>query len=194
MLVGILADTHIPYRIPEIPTDVIEALRNVDVILHAGDVDDPWALSPLQQIAPVYAVRGNYHVLDNSSGGKEFPRNQNLTLCGSNIVMTHGHMLGWSTLFWRMTGLLRAALGAKNYHWRDAFTSRILIRKYPSADIYIFGHTHRYYHKMYGQKLVLNPGAACSAAYFNAQVETSLIRLTLDIGAVPVVEKVVLAA
>jgi len=33
---------HVPYRAAEITPQFLEALAGVDLILHAGDVDEPW--------------------------------------------------------------------------------------------------------------------------------------------------------
>jgi putative phosphoesterase len=52
--IGILSDTHGQLR-----PAVLRAFRNVGMILHAGDVGDPAILRELEQLAPVYAVRGN---------------------------------------------------------------------------------------------------------------------------------------
>jgi uncharacterized protein len=54
MLLGIISDTHGLLR-----PGVAEAFRDVDRILHAGDIDRPAILEALSEIAPVVAVRGN---------------------------------------------------------------------------------------------------------------------------------------
>ena len=41
MLVGIIADTHIPHRLKAVPQAVFEIFSEVDLILHAGDIVDP---------------------------------------------------------------------------------------------------------------------------------------------------------
>lgn len=53
-VIGIISDTHGLVR-PE----AVEALKGVDLILHAGDVGDQEVLETLKGIAPVVAVRGN---------------------------------------------------------------------------------------------------------------------------------------
>lgn len=53
-ILGVISDTHGLLR-PE----AVEALRGVDLILHAGDVGSPEVLEALKIIAPVVAVRGN---------------------------------------------------------------------------------------------------------------------------------------
>ena len=52
--IGVISDTHGLLR-PE----AVEALRDVDRIVHAGDVGSPDVLRGLETIAPVTAVRGN---------------------------------------------------------------------------------------------------------------------------------------
>lgn len=53
-LIGVISDTH-----GRIPSDVPQAFRNVDLIIHAGDIGDQAVLNQLSKIAPVVAVRGN---------------------------------------------------------------------------------------------------------------------------------------
>lgn len=52
--IGVLSDTHGMLR-----TTVYTALQGVDLIVHAGDVGSLEVLKVLEEIAPVYAVRGN---------------------------------------------------------------------------------------------------------------------------------------
>lgn len=56
-LLGVVADTHGLVR-PEAAL----ALREADLIIHAGDIGSPEVLSRLEAIAPVLAVRGNVDV------------------------------------------------------------------------------------------------------------------------------------
>jgi hypothetical protein len=53
-LIGVISDTHGLVR-PE----AIDALRGVEMILHAGDVGNAQVLETLNRVAPVVAVRGN---------------------------------------------------------------------------------------------------------------------------------------
>jgi uncharacterized protein len=54
MLVGLISDTHGLVR-PE----ALHALREVKLIVHAGDIGRPEVLDRLSGIAPTFAVRGN---------------------------------------------------------------------------------------------------------------------------------------
>ena len=54
ILVGVISDTHGLLR-PE----AVDALRGVELILHAGDVGKPEVLDELRRLAPTFVVRGN---------------------------------------------------------------------------------------------------------------------------------------
>ncbi|MBF8266334.1 MAG: metallophosphoesterase family protein [Dehalococcoidia bacterium] len=87
MLVGLISDTHIPQAAKYMPPQVKEAFKNVDLILHAGDIYQLSVLDELEQIAPVLAARGN--------GDTKLPpdprikESQVLTLDGMSLGMTH---------------------------------------------------------------------------------------------------------
>ncbi|MDI6790129.1 MAG: metallophosphoesterase family protein [Thermodesulfobacteriota bacterium] len=53
-LVGVISDTHGLLR-PE----VLKAFQGIDLIVHAGDIGPEEVLKALQEVAPVFAVRGN---------------------------------------------------------------------------------------------------------------------------------------
>jgi putative phosphoesterase len=59
MRIGLISDTHIPTAGRELWPQVYEALRGVDLIMHAGDLHDPVVLDWLEPLAPVLAVSGN---------------------------------------------------------------------------------------------------------------------------------------
>lgn len=54
MIIGLISDTHGLIR-----DQALKALQGSDVIFHAGDVGSPEIIKTLEEIAPVYAVRGN---------------------------------------------------------------------------------------------------------------------------------------
>ena len=59
MRIGLISDTHIPEAGPDMPAQVYEAFRGVDLILHAGDMHVIDVLDWLEGIAPVLGARGN---------------------------------------------------------------------------------------------------------------------------------------
>ena len=52
--IGVISDTH-----GHVPPGIINAFKDVDLIIHAGDVGEETVLDKLSKIAPVAAVRGN---------------------------------------------------------------------------------------------------------------------------------------
>ena len=53
-VIGLISDTHGLIR-----PQALEALRGVDLIIHAGDIGKREVIDALQDIAPILAIRGN---------------------------------------------------------------------------------------------------------------------------------------
>lgn len=112
---------------------VFDVFREVDHILHAGDVGRPDLLIELQALAPVTAVYGNS---DDVELRTKLPQVAELELDGMAIVVTHGDQFGSPT-------------PAKLY---EAF---------PRAEIIIYGHSHRPILELVDKTVtVMNPGGA----------------------------------
>jgi len=161
LTVGLLSDTHIPHRLQRLPGAVFDAMAEVDAILHAGDVDDPRALEPLRAIAPVYAVRGNFHLQDLSDGGAALPATVELELAGKRIVVVHGHWPGLPGVLVKGARILTQQLGLTDNGDINRLAARRLARVYPEADVIVFGHAHRAHVEWIGHTLLVNPGAVC---------------------------------
>jgi putative phosphoesterase len=158
VIVGVLSDTHLPYRMQRLPHEVFHIFQDVDLIIHAGDVDRIESLNDLAALAPLHAVRGNPHFADLSDGGRDLPVDLKLTVAGREIVVSHG---GWTSLWsvagdWFVEGIVRPG----GYRLNVRIASR-LARLYPQADVIVFGHTHRPYQAWHDRTFVLNPGAVC---------------------------------
>jgi putative phosphoesterase len=80
-LVGLISDTHGLLR-PE----AIEALRGVDLIIHAGDIGNPQVLDTLNGIAPVIAVRGNN---DKGAWAATLPTREAIEVGAASIYLLH---------------------------------------------------------------------------------------------------------
>ena len=80
MKIGIISDTHGLLR-PE----VIKALDRCDAILHGGDINRQEIIDRLEEIAPVYVVRGN----NDKDWAEHIPIFLDLELAGIRIYMTH---------------------------------------------------------------------------------------------------------
>ena len=59
MRIGLISDTHIPVAMTELWPQVYEAFRDVDLIMHGGDLLITDVIDWLEEIAPVLAVEGN---------------------------------------------------------------------------------------------------------------------------------------
>src|ERR671934_543327 len=86
MRIGVVADTHHPEFLPDLPERLFELLEGVELILHAGDVGGRETLERLARIAPVQAVRG-----DHDRGLTELPRERLLEASGRRIAVIHGN-------------------------------------------------------------------------------------------------------
>ena len=79
--IGVISDTHGLLR-----PQAVEALRGVELILHAGDVGAPEVLEELRKIAPVRAVRGN---VDVDAWARRLPETDLIDAGGVSIFMLH---------------------------------------------------------------------------------------------------------
>jgi uncharacterized protein len=93
MRIGLISDTHIPEARPSLWPQVLDAFEGVDLIFHAGDIHELHVLDTLEQVAPVYAARGNGE--DGSAGRPVQPEDPRvryawrLELEGVSIGLTH---------------------------------------------------------------------------------------------------------
>jgi uncharacterized protein len=81
MLLGVISDTHGLLR-PE----AVQALRGVQLILHAGDIGAPEVIDALRALAPVTAVRGN---CDRAAWAQAYPEQQTLVVEGVTLCLVH---------------------------------------------------------------------------------------------------------
>lgn len=70
MKYGIISDTHITLKddsekIKSITIQLQKIFKDVDEILHAGDVNEPFFLNDLKKIAPVKCVAGEEDIIEN---------------------------------------------------------------------------------------------------------------------------------
>lgn len=146
--VGVVADTHCPEFTDRLPERVREVLAGVELILHAGDVNGASTLAELEQIAPVVAVRGDHdHALES------LPASREIAIAGKRVVVVHGDRSRWieepQTLLWTLS------LG---YFHPHAGLPRTLRRRFPEADVIVYGHTHRPHIEVIDGVLLFNPG------------------------------------
>jgi putative phosphoesterase len=111
--VGVVADTHSPEFLPELPGELFRRLRGVDLILHAGDVVCRELLDELSGFAPTLAVLGN----NDAALVGTVPEERLITVEGLRIGMIHD------------SGVSKGREGR-------------LRRRFPTADVVVFGHSH----------------------------------------------------
>ena len=127
MRLGVISDTHGLLR-PE----VFDVFKDVDHILHAGDVGKWDVIIELQALAPVTAVYGNV----DGPEIQRLPKVAEVELDGFRIVVTHGDQLG-------------------------SPTPDKLHEAFPSAEIIVYGHTHKPLLELVDKTVtVMNPGGA----------------------------------
>jgi hypothetical protein len=105
-------------------------------------------LRDLGRLAPVEAVRG-----DHDRDLNTLPASREVLVDGKRIVLVHGNRGPWieepQTFLWTVS------LGFYHPHHR---LPALLRRRFPAADVIVYGHTHRPLIDRDGKALVFNPG------------------------------------
>lgn len=141
MLIGIISDTHIPDRASKIPDKVFEVFKDVDLILHAGDIVDLSVIEQLEEIAPVYAVKGNMD-FDSDLNESEIIEVEDV-----KIGLNHGYIYPRGDT--QQLSYIAQELGVK---------------------ILVSGHTHQANIQQIGDLLLLNPGSPTNPRLSNPTV------------------------
>jgi len=137
MLIGLLADTHIPEVAPALPPQIAEVFRDVDLILHAGDIYIPSVLDQLEHIAPVMAARGD----------------DDADLRDKRVEWKHVLIIERHTL-WLAHDMSYQLMVAP---WREDNSTWLAKEAIP--DIVIFGHDHCTMIQRRNDVLFINPGS-----------------------------------
>jgi uncharacterized protein len=146
---GVIADTHVPDRRRVLDARILPLLssRGVQAILHAGDVSSPGVLAEIEQVAPVFAVRGNRDWLLL----RDLPEDRVLDFDRVTIGLTHGHG-GWRTYL----------LDRPDFILHGYYHERLLPRlkaRFPKVNVIVFGHGHLFLNHRMDGKLFFNPGS-----------------------------------
>jgi len=132
MLIGLISDTHIPERAEKIPVTILKAFKNVELIIHAGDLTSIEVKKELEKIAPVLAVQGNMDRKKNL----DLPKSLTKTIEGVKIGVKHGEI-----------------------HPKGDTQQLYYIAKELDAEVLISGHTHQAFIEQLDDVLLLNPGS-----------------------------------
>lgn len=140
MIVGLVSDTH--DNLPKIKA-AISALRekNVEVILHAGDINSAFAAREFASIGCRFIVTfGN-------NDGDRLLLYKTITGFGGEVIYPRAHL---------ELGEKRFAL----FHGEDTN----LVESTATSQLYdyiVVGHTHEVVQRKVGKTLLLNPGECC---------------------------------
>ena len=133
MRIIVLGDTHIPKRAKELPSRLIEELKNAELIIHTGDWSSMEVYEELRQFAEVKGVTGN---VESDEVIEFFPKRTVIEAGGFRLGVIHGDGTKWTTE--------RRAL--------EAFSEE-------QVDVILFGHSHIPYLRYHKKKLLINPGS-----------------------------------
>lgn len=131
-MIGVTSDTHIPDRTTELPEAVFKIFKNVDMILHAGDLVSTTVIDQLESLAPAKFVQGNM----DRYYGLNLPKRSIIKVNGLKIGLDHGEV----------------------YPKGDTQQLKY-IAKEMGVDTLITGHTHWAFINEVDNILLLNPGS-----------------------------------
>ena len=147
--IGVVSDTHVKENGKRVlAPQLFDFFQDVDLILHAGDINTSQVLTDLETIAPVVAVWGNncdWTILQT------VPQTQLLEIESARIGLAHGDVAAKGASF-ENEGFLQS-------------TASNALSHFPDADCVVFGHTHRPLIQWRtradgGEVLLFNPGSA----------------------------------
>jgi putative phosphoesterase len=152
VILGIVADTHVPDRVNALHPELLQELRAVGVqqILHAGDVCSAQVLKQLEKVAPLQVVGGNRDFLFVPP----LPSILHLDFFGIEVALMHGHGGFWSYMVEKMRYI------QVGYSFERL--QEILPPYAPQARVIVYGHTHLAENAWIDGRLYFNPGSACA--------------------------------
>ncbi len=137
MKIGVLSDTHLTQVTPWLKRMLKTTLKDVDLILHAGDMVSLSVYEFLQERA-VEAVQGN---MDEGNLKALLPAKKTLSLGGYQIGLIHG---------WGPAGELEDRIRPE----------------FDRIDCLVFGHSHKPANYRSDGVLFFNPGSASGMGFF----------------------------
>jgi putative phosphoesterase len=165
--IGVISDSHIDNRTKPLNPRVFQIFREsqVDLIFHLGDITNPRIINELEQIAPVYMVRGNrdFFIWPN------IPSAILMEIGGLSIGLMHGH---GTTLRYLWDKMHFVFVGFRFERYRG-----LLDQMFPAARIKLFGHTHVTFSRMINGILYFNPGAASEVSMHDPHPSVGILHL-----------------
>lgn len=131
MRVGVLSDTHVPGAASALPPIVFEIFKDVDLILHAGDIVELSVLDELRVMAPVEAVAGN---MDGPEVHLKLPAKKVLALGTYSVGLIHGK-------------------------YKIDIQKEMIRKEFDDVDLIVYGHSHTPFWGKIDGVFYLNPGS-----------------------------------
>jgi len=131
MKIGIISDTHVPGAASSLPPVVFEIFKDVDLILHAGDIVELSVLDELRAMAPVEAVAGN---MDGPEVHLKLPSKKVLTLHNFSVGLIHGK-------------------------YKIDIQKEMIRKEFDDVDLIVYGHSHTPFWGNIDGIFYLNPGS-----------------------------------
>ena len=129
MKIGVVADTH-SHKLPQ---QMLDDFKEVDFIIHAGDICSLSVLNALEKISEIKAVYGN---MDDSQVREHLPQRQIIKCQKFSIGVFHGR------------GAPHSLMKTVMKEFKDMH-----------VDAIIFGHSHHPVNKVINKILYFNPGS-----------------------------------
>jgi hypothetical protein len=137
---GVISDTHLDHYNDKLKQCVSEHFKDVDIIVHAGDMVDFCVLDVFRD-KEIKAVCGN---MDNDSVRKKFPEQLFFDINGFQFALVHGWGSPWDL--------------------EDKLSAR-----FKGVDCIIYGHTHKPANHERDGILFFNPGSAADRVVNSSQ-------------------------
>lgn len=159
--VALLSDTHMPQRSRGFPPALFSVLAGADLLLHAGDVGELWALEQLSAISPVVAVHGN----DDSRAAQEtLPYSTLVPVRGQRVFLWHSHYPNWQD----------ERDSRRGEEILPKLERTVTTARAAGASLAVFGHWHIPLLFDAGDLLVVNPGAIASGNEITRQLRQTV--------------------
>ena len=139
--IGVISDTHIPSRTKTLPPEIFTLFKDVNSIIHCGDIVSEDVLIELNSIAPVIGVKGNM-----DPGEITLPKEQ-VILINNTITACVAHGSG-------------SPFGLRDKLYK-VFTKN-------KPHIILYGHSHIPENSKYNDILFFNPGSATCGNEYNS--------------------------
>jgi hypothetical protein len=132
MKIGVISDTHIPQAALQIPQEIYNAFKGIDLILHAGDLTEISVLTELKKLAETHAVCGN---MDEAEVREILPDKKIIEVEKFTIGLIHGNGPPFNLI------------------------SKVRKEFLQKVDVIVFGHSHSPVNEVREGILFFNPGS-----------------------------------